>query len=45
MRHMGGKLVRCKGIVRTTFALTVNTANYNFQRLVYLKKRAGLPAF
>jgi hypothetical protein len=44
MCHMGGKLVRCMGIVRTTFALTLETASYNLHRLVYLKER-GLPAF
>jgi hypothetical protein len=44
MRHMGGKLVRCMGIVRATFALNLKTASYNLQRLVYLKER-GLPAF
>jgi IS5 family transposase len=44
MRHMGGKLVRCMGIVRATFALHLKTASYNLQRLVYLKER-GLQAF
>jgi IS5 family transposase len=44
MRHMGGKLVRCMGIVRATFALHLKTASYNLQRLVYLKER-GLRAF
>ena len=44
MRHMGGKLVRCMGIVRATFALNLKTASYNLQRLVYLKER-GVPAF
>ena len=38
MRHMGGKLVRCKGIVRATFALHLKTASYNLQRLVFLKE-------
>jgi IS5 family transposase len=41
---MGGKLVRCMGMVRTTFALHLKTASYNLQRLVYLKER-GLQAF
>ena len=44
MRHMGGKLVRCMGIVRATFALNLKTASYNLQRLVYLKER-GRTAF
>lgn len=44
LRHMGGKLVRCMGIVGTTFALHLKTASYNLQRLVYLKER-GLQAF
>jgi IS5 family transposase len=44
MRQMGGKLVRCMGIVRTTFALNLKAASYNLQRLVFLKER-GLPAF
>lgn len=44
MRHVGGKVVRCMGIVRVTFALHLKTASYNLQRLVYLKER-GLKAF
>jgi IS5 family transposase len=44
MRHMGGKLVRCMGIVRATIALHLKTASYNLQRLVYLKER-GIEAF
>ena len=44
VRHMGGKLVRCMGIVRATFALHLKTASYNVQRLVYLTER-GLRAF
>lgn len=44
MRHMGGKLVRCMGIVRATFSLHLKTASYNLQRLVYLKER-GIEAF
>ena len=35
LRHVGGKLVRCMGIVRTTVALQLNTAGYDLQRLVY----------
>jgi len=34
MRHMGGKVVRCMGIARTTFALNRKTASYNLQQLV-----------
>ena len=44
LRHTGGKLVRCLGIVRTTFALNLKTASYNLPRLVFLKER-GVPAF
>ena len=44
LRHTGGKLVRCLGIVRTTFALNLKAASYNLQRLVFLKER-GVPAF
>ena len=40
----GGKLVRCMGIVRATFALNLKTASCNLQRLGYLKER-GVPAF
>jgi IS5 family transposase len=43
MRHMGGKLVRCMGIVRATFALHLKTASYNLERLVYLKERGIEP--
>ena len=44
MRHMGGKLVRCMGIVRATFSLHLKTASYNLQQLIYLKER-GIKAF
>ena len=44
LAHMGGKLVRCIGIVRTTFALSLKAATYNLKRLVYLKE-AGVTAF
>lgn len=44
LAHMGGKLVRCMGIVRTTFALSLKAATYNLKRLVYLKE-AGVTAF
>jgi IS5 family transposase len=40
----GRKLVRCLGIVRTTFALHLKAASYNLKRLVFLKER-GLPPF
>jgi hypothetical protein len=39
MRHVGGKLASCMGTVRATFALHLETASYNLQRLVYLKGR------
>ena len=44
LRHMGGKLVRCMGIVRTTFALQLKAASYNLKRLVFLKE-GGLAPF
>lgn len=44
LAQMGGKLVRCMGIVRTTFALNLKAASYNLKRLVFLKER-GLAAF
>jgi hypothetical protein len=34
---MGGKLVRCMGIVRTTLALHLKAATYNLKRLVFLR--------
>jgi IS5 family transposase len=44
LAQMGGKLVRCMGIVRTTFALNLKVASYNLKRLVFLKK-GGLAPF
>ena len=42
---MGGKLVRCMGIVRDTFALQhLKAASYNLKRLVFLKE-GGLAPF
>lgn len=41
---MGGKLVRCMGIVRVTFALHLKVASYNLKRLVFLKE-GGLAPF
>jgi IS5 family transposase len=44
LAQMGGKLVRCMGIVRTTFALNLKAASYNLKRLVFLKD-GGLAPF
>ena len=44
LAQMGGKLVRCMGIVRTTFALQLKSASYNLKRLVFLKE-GGLAPF
>ena len=44
LAQMGGKLVRCMGIVRTRFALNLKAASYNLKRMVFLKER-GLAAF
>jgi len=41
---MDGKLVRCIGIVRITFALNLKAASYNLKRLVFLKN-GGLAPF
>ena len=41
---MGGKLVRCMDIVRTTFSLHLKAATYNPKRLVCLKE-SGLKPF
>jgi IS5 family transposase len=43
-RKWGGKLVRCMGIVRVTFALHLKAASYNLKRLVFLKE-GGLAPF
>ena len=42
--RMGGKLVRCKGIIRTTLNLHLKAAAYNLKRLVFLKE-SGLKPF
>jgi len=44
LAQMGGKLVRCMGIVRVTFALQLKAASYNLKRLVFLKE-GGLAPF
>src|SRR5471030_3280864 len=44
LAQMGGKLVRCMGIVRVTFALHLKAASYNLKRLVFLKA-GGLTPF
>jgi IS5 family transposase len=44
LAQMGGKLVRCMGIVRTTFVLNLKAASYNLKRLVFLKE-GGLAPF
>lgn len=44
LAQMGGKLVRCMGIVRVTFALQLKAASYNLKRLVLLKE-GGLAPF
>lgn len=43
LAQMGGKLVRCLGIVRTIFFLQLNAASYNLKRLVFLKERGLAP--
>ncbi|CDG83125.1 transposase DDE domain protein [Janthinobacterium agaricidamnosum NBRC 102515 = DSM 9628] len=43
LTQMGGKLVRCLGIVRATFALQLKAASYNLKRLVFLKERGLAP--
>lgn len=43
LAQMGGKLVRCLGILRTTFALYLKAASYNLKRLVFLKERGLAP--
>jgi hypothetical protein len=37
LAHMGGKLVRCMGIVRCTLSLHLKAPVYNLKRLVFLK--------
>ncbi len=43
LAQMGGKLVRCLGIVRTTFVLQLKAAGYNLKRLVFLKEHGVAP--
>lgn len=43
LAQMGGKLVRCAGMVRATFALHLKAASYNLKRLVFLKARGLAP--
>ena len=43
LAQMGGKLVRCTGIVRVTFALHLKAASYNLKRLVFLKEGGLAP--
>ena len=43
LAQMGGKLVRCLGIIRTTFVLHLKAASYNLKRLVFLKERGLAP--
>ncbi len=43
LAQMGGKLVRCLEIVRTTFVLQLKVVSYNFKRLVFLKERGLAP--
>lgn len=43
LAQMGGKRVRCLGILRTTFALYLKAASYNLKRLVFLKGRGLAP--
>jgi IS5 family transposase len=43
LAQMDGKLVRCLGIVRTTFALHLNVASYNLKRLVSLREHGVAP--
>lgn len=44
LAQMGVKLVRCIGMVRTSFALNLKAATYNLKRLVFLKE-GGLAPF
>jgi IS5 family transposase len=43
LAQMGGKLVRCMSIVRTTLRLHLKAAAYNLRRLVFLKESALKP--
>lgn len=44
LAQMGGKFVRCKGIVRAFWSLHFKVAVYNLKRLVFLKE-SGLEPF
>ena len=41
--QMGGKFVRCNGIVRTTLSLHLKAAVYKLKRLVFLKETGFIP--
>lgn len=43
LAQMGGKVVRCMGIVRVTFALHLKAASHNLRRLVFLKEGGLAP--
>jgi IS5 family transposase len=43
LAQMGGKLVRCIGMVRTTLALHLKVASYNLKRLVFLLESGVKP--
>ncbi len=43
LAQMGGKLVRCMGIVGASFALHLKAASYNLKRLALLKERGLAP--
>lgn len=43
LARMGGKLVRCKGIVRTNPSLHLKAVPYNLKRLVFLKESGLKP--
>jgi transposase, IS5 family len=43
LAQMGGKLVRCMGMVRTTLALHLKVASYNLKRLVFLLESGVKP--
>ena len=44
LAQMGGKLVRCMGIARTTFSLQLKAGAHNLKRSVFLKE-SGLRPF
>ena len=43
LAQMGGKFVRCKGIVSTTLSMHLKAAVYNLKRLVFLKESGFIP--